>query len=159
MNRESIRTFALFFAFAFIFPGCGNEDLKLGGTFNGDLRTGDEKLASGEFIDYVTFYGEAGQIVKIACECESGEDPDFYLMVFKPSSWEANVSVISADFEIDDVDATRDGVQDSRSPAMTIRLSETGVYRIGVTTKAAGNSGRYKVSLSEGTESELTPMF
>lgn len=94
--------------------------------FNGDLRTSDEQLDGGKYLDAYTFSGRRGE--RVTLTLESGAfDP--YLVMLGP------------DGEMVENDDGPDGSHNSRIDAV---LSADGEYTIGVTSYAAGEIGAYR---------------
>lgn len=118
-------------------PAQAQDPIRLGGEVQGRLQDGDAQLTSGEYVDVYVFEGRAGQQVTI--QMSSGE-VDSYVMIRGPSGF--------AEFN-DDRD---EGDVDSQ---LTVRLPANGQYRIQATTFSPGESGRYSLSLVEGTGPQI----
>lgn len=106
-------------------------DLVAGQAQIGSLAGADARLDSGEYVDYYTFVGRAGQEVEISA---TSTDFDTYLMLRGTTLSEDN---------------------DDRAPGedinalLRVTLPETGNYIVGVTSYAPGESGRYTVELTD----------
>lgn len=118
-------------------PAAAQDPIRLGGELQGRLQDGDAQLTSGEYVDVYVFEGRAGQQVTVRM---SSGDLDSYVMIRGPSGF--------AEFN-DDRD---EGDVDSQ---LTVRLPATGQYRIQATTFSPGESGRYSLSLVEGTGPQI----
>ncbi|MEM7454937.1 MAG: caspase family protein [Planctomycetota bacterium] len=103
----------------------------------GALSNNDSQLPEGEFNDVYVFDGTEGQLVKV--RLESGEF-DTYLGLVVPSG----ESIENDDFE-----------GDTRASQVAIRLPETGRYRIVTTSYSAGETGDYRLALTEANENEI----
>lgn len=91
----------------------------------GELGTGDGRLASGEYTDTFTFEGEAGDLVELDL---NSDDFDAYLLLRGPQG---------ANFDNDDVEP---GNSNARISAT---LPESGEYSVMVTTYAPEETGAY----------------
>lgn len=118
-------------------PAAAQDPIRLGGEVQGRLQDGDAQLTSGEYVDVYVFEGRAGQQVTVRM---SSGDVDSYVMIRGPSGF--------AEFN-DDRD---EGDVDSQ---LTVRLPATGQYRIQATTFSPGESGRYSLSIVEGTGPQI----
>lgn len=105
--------------------------LTLDQSLNGALERSDRRLESGEFVDLHVFDGEAGEPVRI--EMTSPEF-DTYLVVTTPTG-----EVITND-DVGD-DQTRSVVE--------MVMPMDGRYRIEATSYAAGETGRYRLRISQ----------
>lgn len=122
---------------AVVTPAAAQDPIRLGAEVQGRLQLGDDRLTSGEYVDVYVFEGRAGQQITIRM---SSDDVDSYVMIRGPSGF--------AEFN-DDRD---EGDVDSQ---LTVRLPATGQYRIQATTFSPGESGRYSLSLVEGTGPQI----
>lgn len=113
--------------------GGSGVQLQLGSSVSGELGPGDETLTSGEFVDRYTFSGQVGQRVTISM---SSSELDAYLLLRSPSG---------ANEYNDDV-----GAGNTNSRLETI-LAESGVYTIGATSYAPGETGGYTLQIAPGT--------
>jgi len=118
-------------------PAAAQDPIRPGGEVQGRLQDGDAQLTSGEYVDVYVFEGRAGQQVTIQM---SSSDVDSYVMIRGPSCF--------AEFN----DDREEGDVDSQ---LTVRLPATGQYRIQATTFSPGESGRYSLSLVEGTGPQI----
>ncbi|MDP3377438.1 MAG: PPC domain-containing protein, partial [Brevundimonas sp.] len=114
-------------------PVEAQDPIRLGGEVQGRFQEGDAQLTSGEYVDVYVFEGRAGQQVTVRM---SSSDVDSYVMIRGPSGF----SEFNDDRDEGDVDAQ-----------LTVRLPANGQYRIQATTFAPGESGRYTLSLLEGS--------
>ncbi|HYE96235.1 MAG TPA: pre-peptidase C-terminal domain-containing protein [Rubricoccaceae bacterium] len=105
--------------------------LTLNQTLTGALDRGDQLLSSGEFVDVHTFDGEAGEPVRIELT-STALDP--YLMVTTPSGE-----------QIDNDDA-ESGSRDAR---IEMVMPETGRYQVRATSYSAGETGAYRLRISQ----------
>ncbi len=101
----------------------------------GQLGAGDETLTSGEYADMYTFRGEAGRQAIIDVR---SQEFDTYLMVIAPSGEQV-------DNDDHEGDRTRSLV--------SLPLSETGTYRVYVTSYKPGERGNYTLSINSQSES------
>lgn len=109
--------------------------LSVGETVNGRLAPGDRQLDSGEYADSYSFIGRRGQRITIDA---ISDDFDSYLILRGPGGQQV------------DNDDGPNGLNAQISEV----LQEDGEYTVQVTSYAAGETGRYSVSLSQGQESE-----
>lgn len=102
--------------------------LQPGATVSGELRQGDAKLDSGEFVDAYSFEGRAGDRASLSMR-SSAFDP--YLLINGPGDFAQ---------ENDDAEAgdTRAGLE--------VRLPATGTYRVRATSYAPGERGPYSLT-------------
>lgn len=112
--------------------------IQIGATVSGELRQGDSTLDSGEYYDFYTFQGRAGQTVVIDAASSAF---DTYLMLRGPGG-------VSEDND----DAPSGG---STNAQIAITLPESGTYRLQVTSYAPGESGRYSLSLRQGSSGSV----
>ncbi|WP_421731529.1 caspase family protein [Brevundimonas sp.] len=115
--------------------------LQPGATVSGDLRQGDERLQSGEFLDAYEFQGRAGDQVSLRM---TSQDFDTYLMVSGPG-----------DFS----DENDDAVEGDTSAGMNLRLPATGAYRVTATSYEPGESGRYQLDFRGGAGGGTAAVF
>lgn len=113
--------------------GPGEARLQGAGERTGRLGPGDDRLDSGEFVQWFEVSGPAGQPVTFTLR---STEFDTYLMLRGPG-----------DFRIDNDDGPGMGT-DSRIETV---LPTTGVYRVGVTSYRPGEVGRYRLEITEGT--------
>lgn len=109
----------------------GGESIVPGRPLNGQLARGDTTLPSGEFIDYYTLQGQAGESYEISMRSSA---IDSYLLVRGPGD-------LSEDNDDDERGATRDSL-------INVTLPESGEMRIGATSYASGESGNYTLTVS-----------
>ena len=114
----------------------GAEALRIGEGSAGELAQGDERLGSGEFVDQYRFTGRRGQ--RVAIELGSAAF-DTYLILVRPDGQQVD----------NDDRSDRDGT-DSR---IETAIAQDGEYRILVTSFRPGESGRYRLELSESAGS------
>lgn len=99
--------------------------------YEGRLERGDDTYGSGEYVDTWTFDGMPGETVTIALY---SDDFDAYLVLESPDgNHEAN-------------DDAGDGSTNSR---IVRELSALGTYRVRVTSYAAAETGRYKLTIAQ----------
>lgn len=98
---------------------------------SGHLENGDETLRSGEYMDAYTFQGVPGQDVSVDL---TSDDFDTYLIVRGPGE----------DREEND-DTDRPG-----HSAIDMTLSESGEYRVIVTSYQVGETGAYELTIDQG---------
>ena len=109
----------------------GGTTLVAGRPVNGQLASGDTTLPNGEFIDYYTLQGQAGDSYEIGMRSSA---IDSYLLVRGPGG-------LSEDNDDDERGATRDAY-------VRVTLPESGEMRIGATSYASGESGAYTLTVS-----------
>lgn len=109
----------------------GGTAIVAGRPVNGQLARGDTTLPSGEFIDYYTLQGQAGESYEIGMRSSA---IDSYLLVRGPGD-------LSEDNDDDERGATRDS-------HVRVTLPESGELRIGATSYASGESGAYTLTVS-----------
>ena len=102
---------------------------------SGRLESGDETLQSGEFVDHYEFEGAPGQHVAIDLRSSAF---DTYLILKDP-----------AGEQTENDDADDGGVGHSRIDA---DLTETGTYRVLVTSYETGESGAYSLTIDPSQE-------
>jgi hypothetical protein len=107
------------------------------GVRRGRLQKGDSTLSSGEFADEHTFTGTTGQHAVI--DLRSG-DFDPYVLVRAPSGEQ---------FDNDDFEG------DASRSLLALDLSESGEYRVTVTSYKAGETGGYTLSIDVGQNGGL----
>lgn len=113
--------------------------ISIGQTIPGRLEPGDGQLNSGEYRDGFYFDGQAGD--EITIDLQSTEfDP--YLILIPP---------VSA--QIDNDDAAAGDTLDSQ---ISLRLPDTGEYRLLATSYAVGETGSYTITLSPGLSGSPT---
>lgn len=99
--------------------------LMLGAEEHGRLESGDGALESGEYRDYFTFEGAEGDIAVVDLR---SEDFDSYLIVRTPSGEQ---------FDNDDFEG------DISRSFLTLPMTESGTYTVGVTSYGADETGDY----------------
>ncbi|WP_339913045.1 pre-peptidase C-terminal domain-containing protein [uncultured Brevundimonas sp.] len=114
-------------------PVLAQEPLRLGGEVTGELRSGDEQLSSGEFVDTYEYTGRAGQQIGLRL---TSDDFDPYLIVRGPG-----------DFSEDNDDAS----DDDRGALLNLRLPADGTYRVSATSFQSGERGTYRLRLVGGS--------
>ena len=97
---------------------------------NGSLGRGDATLDDGEYIDIYEFSGRPGQQIKIDLR---SNDFDTYLILEDPNG---------DNEENDDADDTTDSL-------IVTNLTESGTYRVGVTSYEAGETGAYQLTIDQ----------
>jgi hypothetical protein len=97
----------------------------------GSLVAGDDTLRSGEYVDYYDFQGQPGQHVTIDL---TSSDFDTYVILKDPAGEQE---------ENDDAD--RPG-----HSQLDVDLSETGSYRVMVTSYEVGETGSYELAINTG---------
>lgn len=100
----------------------------------GRLEQGDDTLSSGEYADDYSFSGDAGQQVIVDLR---SDDFDSYLFVRAPSGEQ---------FDNDDFEG------DASRSLLSLDLTESGEYRVTVTSYEKGETGGYTLSI--GVESD-----
>ena len=103
----------------------------------GRLEKGDDTLSSGEYADEYTFSGSTGQHAVV--DLRSG-DFDPYVFVRTPSGKQLD----NDDFE-----------GDASRSLLSLDLSESGDYRVTVTSYEKGESGGYTLSIDVGSNASL----
>jgi hypothetical protein len=103
----------------------------------GRLEQGDDTLSSGEYADGYTFSGDAGQ--QAIVDLRSG-DFDSSLFVRAPSGEQ----IVVDDFE-----------GDASRSLLSLDLTESGEYRVTVTSYEKGETGGYTLSIDVGSDSGL----
>jgi len=106
--------------------------LRVGGSANGQLEAGDQQLETGKYQDIYVFNGSAGQTVNVAL---TSPDFDTYVGLVTPSG-----DVI----ENDDFEGNTDRSE------VKLALTESGRYRVLVTSYAADEVGNYRVAVNSG---------
>lgn len=101
---------------------------------SGTLSSSDEQLESGEYIDIFELNGRPGQ--RLQADLRS-EDFDTFLILITPSGEQ---------FENDDTDSTNRSFLD-------MTLTETGDYRVVVTSYGVGAIGNYTLQLDQNAAS------
>ena len=109
-------------------PSVAQERLIPGRGAVGQLATGDDRLASGEFVDHFTIEGRAGQTLTLRL---TSSDFDPYLMVRGPGGFSED---------------NDDGDDGSTNSLIHIRLPADGSYQISATSYQAGERGYYQLS-------------
>jgi hypothetical protein len=104
----------------------------------GNLEKGDETLDSGEFADGYSFVGQTGQHALVDLR---SADFDPYVLVRSPSGEQ---------FDNDDFEG------DARRSLLSLDLTESGEYRVTVTSYRSGETGAYSLSIDVGSENGLT---
>ena len=117
--------------------------LALGSELAGELATGDETIASGEFTDTYRFEGTRGQRVTFDM---ASTDFDAYLSLQFPGGGQ----------EQNDDRAGGEGTTDSR---LTVTLPEDGLYQLVATSYQPGETGGYAISMrpAEASEASANP--
>ncbi len=101
--------------------------LTVGTEERGRLESGDGTLSSGEYRDYFTFEGVEGDIAVVDLR---SEDFDSYLILRTPSGEQ---------FDNDDYEG------DISRSFLTLPMTESGTYTVGVTSYESGETGDYVV--------------
>jgi hypothetical protein len=107
-------------------------------THRGRLEIGDQTLSSGEYADDYAFAGSAGQHAVV--DLRSG-DFDTYVFVRAPSG---------AQLDNDDFEG------DASRSLLSLDLSESGEYRVTVTSYEKGETGGYTLSIDVANGTALT---
>ena len=107
-------------------------------THRGSLQKGDDTLSSGELVDSYDFEGSPGQHVAIDVRSSAF---DTYLILRDPAGDQT---------ENDDA---QDGSNAGHS-SIAIDLTETGTYRVLVTSYEPGESGAYSLTIAQSATSE-----
>ena len=108
------------------------QSLQPGASTPGELRSGDARLNSGEFVDSYEFQGRAGEQVSLRLQ---SSDFDAYLMVSGPGDFSQE---------------NDDGQDGDTGSALNLRLPASGTYRVMATSFEPGESGRYTLDFSGG---------
>jgi hypothetical protein len=108
----------------------------------GALAAGDDRLASGEFIDWIPVQLAAGSDLTIAL---ASTEFDPYLVVVTPSGER---------FENDDAE---DG-SGTRNSRIQRRVDESGTYQVGATSYQPGETGSYELLLATGAAVAPAPL-
>jgi len=103
--------------------------IDIGDAVSGVLQSGDATLNSGEYVDTYTFQGQRGS--RLAVELTSSAF-DAYTMLTTPSGE-----------QIDNDDG-----EDGTNSRLDTVLTESGEYRVSVTSFAAGETGSYRFSVT-----------
>ena len=114
--------------------------LASGQQVSGQLEAGDDTIASGEFIDWYVFDGQAGQTFTVEM---TATDFDPYVGVHLPDG-----EVI----ENDDYNNRRD------MAGMDFTLQQSGRYRVAATSYQAGEAGGYQLQITLGGGGGTTPV-
>ncbi|MEH6663991.1 MAG: pre-peptidase C-terminal domain-containing protein [Brevundimonas sp.] len=114
--------------------GHGQQTLRPGAALDGALSPGDARLNSGEFMDVYELDGRSGDRLTILMT--SGA-VDSYLMMDGPGGFR------------DENDDAESGDLDSR---LDVRLPVSGRYRIVATSFAPGETGAYRITVSDGSQ-------
>jgi hypothetical protein len=109
--------------------------IAIGETRDGRLGQGAATLSSGEFVNRFALNGRQGQQLDLRL---SSAEFDPYLQITGPDGFSA----------FNDDDADREGSHDSR---LIVTLPSDGAYVIGATSYQSGESGRYRLSVADGT--------
>lgn len=115
--------------------GASGSSIAVGEEARGTLQQGDNTLQSGEFIDTYRFIGQRGQRVRIDA---TSSDFDTYLILRPPGG--------AAQIDNDDGPDGRDARIEEVLPA-------DGEYQIQVTSYQSGETGVYRLRVSQGQES------
>jgi hypothetical protein len=107
-------------------------------TQRGRLEKGDDTLKSGEYADDYTFMASRGQHAVVDLR---SADFDPYVFVRAPSGEQ---------FDNDDVEG------DASRALLSLDLSESGEYRVTVTSYRKGEAGAYTLSMNIGSSAGLT---
>jgi hypothetical protein len=109
--------------------------ISVGQSRDGRLGQGAATLSSGEFVNRFTLNGRQGQSLDLRL---SSSEFDPYLQISGPGGFSA----------FNDDDADREGSHDSR---LIVALPTDGAYVIGATSYQSGESGRYRLSVADGS--------
>ena len=112
-------------------PIASESGLAFGVGVDGRLNRRDSQLGSGEYYDTVVFAGRAGQGITLSMESDQF---DTYLMLRGPG-----------ELSLDNDDAS------GTNSRIATTLPADGEYRILATSYSAGETGRYSITLEEGT--------
>ncbi len=123
---------------AYSTPTAGRLDLDE--AISGQLDASDQRLDSGEYMEVHTFDGEAGEPVRVEM---TSDDFDTYLIVTSPSG--------------DRLD-NDDGIEGSTNAALEFLMPETGRYRITATSFRAGETGTYRLHVSQADALRPEPL-
>jgi len=104
----------------------------------GSLRPGDNTLSDGEYIDSFEFEGRPGQRVTIDLR---SDDFDTYLILIDPTG---------------EQEENDDGT-DSTDSMIATDLTESGTYRVAVTSYDAGETGDYQLTIDQAAASSGRP--
>jgi hypothetical protein len=113
-------------------------DAAAAGMQSGRLEKGDDTLSSGEYFDGFSFTGSPGQ--RAVVDLRSG-DFDPYVFVRTPSGEQ---------FDNDDFEG------DASRSLLSLDLTESGEYRVTVTSYRKGEMGDYTLSIDVGNNTALT---
>jgi len=103
--------------------------IDIGDAVSGVLQSGDSTLTTGEYVDTYTFQGERGS--RVAVELTSSAF-DAYTMLTTPSGEQIE----------------NDDGEDGTNSRLDTVLTESGEYRVSVTSFAAGETGSYRFSVT-----------
>jgi len=112
-----------------------------GATVSGDLRQGDDRLQSGEYLDAYKFQGRAGEQVSLRM---MSQDFDAYLMIRGPDGFS---------------EENDDSVESDTSAGLSLRLPTTGTYNVTATSYETGESGRYQLEFLGGSGGGTAAVF
>ncbi|MCR4317285.1 MAG: hypothetical protein NUW37_13180 [Planctomycetes bacterium] len=133
---------SLFVFCAISAAGCGPSGIQLDSSNVGVLDVADEKLKDGEYVDYYFYEGKTGEIVVLDVVRTDGSKLDPYVILFTPNAYaETEAGGLVTPIAEDD-DSGADG-----NARLIARLAEDGMYQIGVTSKAAGETGGYEFKI------------
>lgn len=118
----------------------GDSVIAVGESRDGRLGAGARQLDSGEYVNSFILRGRRGQQLDLRL---TSSDFDPYLAISGPGDFSA--------FNDDDADS---GDKDSR---LIVTLPTDGEYRIAATTYEAGETGRYRLTVSDGAGYRPTP--
>jgi len=105
----------------------------------GSLRSGDSTLGDGEYIDSFEFEGRPGQHVTIDLR---SDDFDTYLILIDPAGEQEE----------------NDDAADSTDSMIVADLTESGTYRVVVTSYDAGETGDYRLTIDQAAASGGRPL-
>lgn len=117
-------------------PGAGEPRVVAGTPVTGRLQAGDGRLDDGQYLDGWTFAGRAGQTVTVDLE---SSDFDTRVVMVAP----------------DGTGADNDDGPSGTNSRLIYTLPATGDYAIGVTSYAAGETGAYRLRVTEGSPQQL----
>ncbi len=106
--------------------------LSFGRTLTSELGKDDETLGSGEYLERYSFEGRRGQPVTIDL---SSDEFDTYLILQSPSGEQVDI----------------DDTGESLNSRFERVLEEDGIYTLIATSYAPGETGAFRLALSEGT--------